>query len=427
MRDHMLVFLVWGGDNMQPEVSVFVPTYNHRDYIAQALDSILMQEVSFSYEILIHDDASTDGTTELVKEYENRYPDIIRCMYETTNQYSKGNLFANWDCLFGMCRGKYCAILEGDDYWTDSQKMQRQYSFMKAHPECMLYMHNAWRLDVCSGEMNLLNTFPQSGYYSQTEQVLCGLGSKFPAAASYFFVMNALRENFPEFIIEAGLGDYPMRQILANKGEVYYDERPMSVYRYLTGSSFMKNIHEKLDAYVTYILRMSTFYNCLNAYLDYQFDEIYSKKIDSDILGLAAATYKCKDAVPDIKDKWLATKLQFFYTILSGDGWIESVKEKINKDECVWIYGTSALAAICKQSLARSGVEIKGFVVSDGYSKLDSYEGCDVKYVSETKGQNDFYIIAAQPINTEGIEQILIDCGEKRYFAPYAMNKRKNQ
>ena len=82
----MPVFLSMGGkNNMQPEVSVFVPTYNHKSYIAQALDSIFMQEVSFSYEIIIHDDASTDGTTELVKEYENRYPDIIRCMYETTN------------------------------------------------------------------------------------------------------------------------------------------------------------------------------------------------------------------------------------------------------------------------------------------------------------------------------------------------------
>lgn len=408
---------------MKKEVSVFVPTYNHKDYIAQALESILMQEVSFSYEIIIHDDASTDGTTEIVKSYEKRYPNIIKCMYRTENQFSQGNLSATWECMFNMCTGKYCSVLEGDDYWSDKEKMQRQYDYMETHPECSLYIHNAWRLDVKTGEEILLNTFPKSGYYSQREQVLCGLGSKFPATGSYFFIMDHLRVDFPKFVIEAGVGDYPIRQILANKGKVYYDERPMSVYRYMTNGSFMKNIRENLDAYVTYISRMCIFYKRFNKYLDDRFCDIYSKKIDSDILGMAAATYDCREKAQDIDNVWLTDKLSCYYEMLAGSCWIELLKKQIRDEETVWIYGTSTLAAICKRSLEQAGIRVKGFVVSDGYSKVDVYEGCEVKYISETKGHDDFYVIAAQPINQDSIEQMLIVNGEKRYYSPYVTNE----
>lgn len=411
---------------MQPEVSVFVPTYNHKSYIAQALDSILMQEVSFSYEIIIHDDASTDGTTEIVKEYERRYPDIIRCTYQTENQFSQGNLFPIWNCQLNMCTGKYCAMLEGDDYWIDSEKLQRQYDFMETHPECSLYMHNSWRLDVQTGEKTLLNTFSVTGYYSQREQVLCGLGSKFPATGSFFFIMECLRADLPKFVIEAGVGDYPIRQIVANKGKVYYDERPMSVYRYMTKGSFMKSIRDNMDAYVNYITKMCVFYKRFNEYLGNRFQDIYSEKIDSDILGMAAATYDCQEKALGIDNRWLVDKLNACYELLTGDQWIGSVKKQLARADAVWIYGTSTLAAICKSSLEQAGIKASGFVVSDGYSKPETYVGYPVKYVSETVGQNNFYIIAAQPINQSSIERVLIANGEKRYYSPYNMNAKES-
>ena len=408
---------------MKKEVSVFVPAYNHAAYIAQALDSILMQEVTFPYEIVIHDDASTDGTTEIIREYEARYPDIIKCRYQKNNQLSHGNLFATWDCQFEMCSGKYCAMLEGDDYWTDKHKLQCQYDYMEAHPECALYMHNAWRLDVRTGEKTLLNTFPESGYYAQREQVLCGLGSKFPATASFFFVMDLLRTDFPWFVVGTNVGDYPIRQILANRGQVYYDETPMSVYRYMTSGSFMKNIRENMDAYLTYITKMCVFYKKFSEYLDNRFDDIYSKKIDSDILGMAAATCDCRECVPEVEQEWFTEKLNYCYRLLDGEQWVGELKRQIGEKESVWIYGTSTLAAICKRSLDKAGTGVKGFVVSDGYSKPDSFEECQVKYFSETGGQNSFYVAAAQPINQNSIEQVLISGQEKRYFFPYVIKK----
>lgn len=416
-------FRVKDGKEMKPEVSVFVPTYNHAAYIEKALDSILMQEVTFPYEIIIHDDASTDGTTEIIKRYQSKYPDIVKCRYQTENQYRLGNMSATWDCMFDMCTAKYCAELEGDDYWTDEKKLQRQYDYMESHPGCTLYIHNAWRLDVRTGKKELLNTFSRSGCYPQREQVLCGLGSKYPATASYFWVMKYIRELFPRYAIETGVGDYSIRQVLANQGTVYYDERPMSVYRYMSNGSFMQNIHDRQEAYIDYTIKMSRFYQRFNGYLDYQFNDIYTKKIDSDILGLAGATYDSREKLPDIEEEWFAQRLRGCYKMLAGEPWRERLKKKLSETEhtSVWIYGTSTLAAICKRTLEQNGICVSGFVVSDGYSKPDAFEGYIVKYLSETKGQNCFYIAAAQPINQDSIEQVLLANGETRYFFPYQM------
>ena len=183
--------------------------------------------------------------------------------------------------------------------------------------------------------------------------MLCGLGSKFPATGSFFFVLEYLRKDLPEFVIEAGVGDYPIRQIVANKGAVYYDERPMSVYRYMTRGSFMKSIRDNMDKYVDYIVKMCVFYQRFSEYLDHKFDDIYSMKIDSDILGMAAATYDCREQV---EPAWLQNKLDIFYRMLSGGQWIEDVKKLLDRDEAVWIYGTSTLAAIWNREIYRSRV-----------------------------------------------------------------------
>ena len=113
-------------------VSVSCITFNHAGYIRQALDSFLMQKTDFAYEILIHDDASTDGTIDIIKEYEERYPDIIRPVLETENQYSKGISNISGVFNFPRARGRYIAMCEGDDYWSDPYKLQKQFDLMES-------------------------------------------------------------------------------------------------------------------------------------------------------------------------------------------------------------------------------------------------------------------------------------------------------
>lgn len=119
-----------------PCVSVCMITYNHERYIAQAIDGVLMQETDFPIELLIHDDASTDRTAEIVREYEKKHPSIIKAIYQTENQYSKGN--PPWVINLKRAQGEFIAYCEGDDYWTDPRKLQKQVDYLNANPDCGL-------------------------------------------------------------------------------------------------------------------------------------------------------------------------------------------------------------------------------------------------------------------------------------------------
>ena len=124
-------------------VSICSTTYNHAQYIKQCLDGFLMQQVNFKYEILIHDDASTDGTDNIIREYAKKYPDIIKPLYEEENQYRTNNPkgMAYWN--FSRAKGKYIAICEGDDYWIDPVKLQKQVDLLESRPELALCFHRA--------------------------------------------------------------------------------------------------------------------------------------------------------------------------------------------------------------------------------------------------------------------------------------------
>lgn len=117
-------------------VSICCITYNHAQYVRKCLDGFLRQECNFRYEILIHDDCSTDGTDAVIREYEVKYPSKIFPLYETENMYQKGYAGKMNDTFnIPRARGKYIALCEGDDYWTDPLKLQKQVDFMEAHPD----------------------------------------------------------------------------------------------------------------------------------------------------------------------------------------------------------------------------------------------------------------------------------------------------
>lgn len=121
-------------------VSICCMTYNQEAFLRQALDSFLMQKTNFKIEIIVHDDASTDNTPNIIKEYEKKYPDIVKPIYEEKNQYCDGaKSLMN---LFEKAKGRYIAICEGDDYWCDEYKIQKQYDFMQKNKECSMCVHN---------------------------------------------------------------------------------------------------------------------------------------------------------------------------------------------------------------------------------------------------------------------------------------------
>lgn len=131
----------WHVDNTNtPLVSINCITYNQELYLAEALNGFIMQKTDFPFEVIIHDDASTDKTADIIREYEANYPKIIKPFYETENQYSKHN-GSFFNLINAKCKGKYIAMCEGDDYWTDENKLQIQVDFLEKHPDFSLCSH----------------------------------------------------------------------------------------------------------------------------------------------------------------------------------------------------------------------------------------------------------------------------------------------
>ena len=128
------------------KLSIIMLVYNHERFIAQALESVLMQKTDFEYELIIGEDCSSDGSREIIRSYEKRFEGKMKPLYRDTNMGMAGNLM---DCLM-RCTGQYIAVLEGDDFWTDDQKLQKQAAFLDEHPEYVMVVHN-WNIVSGSG------------------------------------------------------------------------------------------------------------------------------------------------------------------------------------------------------------------------------------------------------------------------------------
>lgn len=124
---------------MHPKLSVICLTYNHAKFIRQTLDSFVMQKMTFPFEVIIHDDASIDGTADIIREYERKYPDIIKPIYQSENQWVKKHIWR--EIVFPLVKGKYVIYCEGDDYFTDENKLQKQVDFLDSHPDYSVCFH----------------------------------------------------------------------------------------------------------------------------------------------------------------------------------------------------------------------------------------------------------------------------------------------
>lgn len=208
-------------------VSICCLAYNHENYIRDALDSFLMQETTFKYEILIHDDASTDHTPDIIRDYEKRYPDIIKPIYQVENQYSKGTRISA-TIQYPRAQGKYIAMCEGDDFWVDAHKLQKQVDYLEAHPECALVVH-ASKIVSVDKELLEYNIPYKNNKLLDTNTLILGEGHMFSTNSMVF--RTELTEHFPEFYLQAPIGDYPLTIYLSLEGTVFYISDVMSAYR----------------------------------------------------------------------------------------------------------------------------------------------------------------------------------------------------
>lgn len=225
-------------------VSVICSVYNHEPYLSKCLDSMLEQETSFPYEILIHDDASTDGCQLIIKEYQEKYPHIIKAVLQNENQFSKGNVHVE-TILFPMVRGKYICYLEGDDYWCNKFKLQRQYDALENNDNCSIAVHKTQCVSFAGEKLNKIigEGIFHPGIINGDDFLRIFLqGKKWPFQTSSFFARREVVTNRLDFWDKFYVGDLPFLLWGAACGNIYFCDEIMSCYRmYRAGSATLLN------------------------------------------------------------------------------------------------------------------------------------------------------------------------------------------
>lgn len=211
-----------------PVVSVFFPTYNHAVFVEQALDSVLMQETDFPFEIVIGEDASTDSTFDIVHRYQRAHPDKINLLRSTQNLGYAAIPAAIR--LFRACRGKYIAMIEGDDYWTDPNKLQKQVDYLEAHPDAAGCFTDCIIVDD-SGEEIDPRPFWNDSYEQSYDQKAClaDLVSCYGTAA-LIFRSQVINHGLPDYFLKAG-SDFLLDLMITEHGTLDYLTGITSAYR----------------------------------------------------------------------------------------------------------------------------------------------------------------------------------------------------
>ena len=275
----------------KPLVSVFMITYNHEKYIAQAIESALMQKTDFNYEIVIGEDCSTDRPREIVVDYANRYPEIIKPILHENNVGAK----ANSESVRKACIGKYVAILEGDDYWIDPLKLQKQVDFMESHPDFSMCCHAVLRVNVEGRDLKKpIMPYPEDCTVPTEDIIVAGGG--FVGTNSILY-RKAFMDDPPEFYRISPVGDAALLLNLAIQAKVYYFADIMSAYRKGVSTSWSNQIGKSREKQIRHYEKMIEMRKIFDEYTDHKYADsvdIIQMKNEATVLTLKGEYYKLK-------------------------------------------------------------------------------------------------------------------------------------
>jgi len=267
----------------KPLVAIECWVYNHEPYLRDCLEGIVMQQTNFPFVAVVHDDKSTDKSVEIIQKYVSKYPDLLIPIYEEENQYSKqdGSIDRIMDDAIVATSAKYVAICEGDDYWTDPLKLQKQVDYLEGHDDCVMCCHVA-NIEM-DGQIEGNDRRHDSECDLSAEEIIEGTGLYVPMASTiYRTAAIPTFDNWPKWWRMADVGDYPLHIYGTLVGKLHYFPEVMSVYRYQRPGSWTelntktKNIeHEYIE------------YSWLKI-LDTETNKKYHRSICTAIFGYAA-------------------------------------------------------------------------------------------------------------------------------------------
>ncbi|MCD9464114.1 hypothetical protein CJF25_14155 [Photobacterium phosphoreum] len=215
-------------------ISCVCITFNQKDYIRDAIDSFLAQETEYYFEIIIHDDVSTDGTRDILLEYKNKYPSIIKLVLQDENQYKLGKKIT--PLAVSYASGEYIALCEGDDFWIDKQKLQKQITELEKNKNIKICFTSAYSL-YPNGKVKVINNYKNT-YLVKFENIILGGGGYMPTAS--ILIKREVYKELPLWFYSAPVGDYYIQMLGGLNGAIYLSDQT-SAYRISSVGSWSSN------------------------------------------------------------------------------------------------------------------------------------------------------------------------------------------
>lgn len=413
-----------------PLVSIWCITYNQVDYIRDAIEGFLAQKTTFPYQIVIHDDASTDGTIDVLKEYERRYPELITVIYEKENIYKKPDRLDRINSIKKQYLiGKYVACCEGDDYWIDSLKLQKQVDYLETHKECVMVAHNYIREYCETGERVASNENIQTGTVTP-EQVIVNLEPSLPTASLVLRrEIFILEDSFPK----GGMGDVSLKFYALTKGDIYYFDDVMCVYRYKANNSWTSKYHNTERYLHENMIRLIVFLQGYNKYTENKYKEFVRRRIRFFTVILFGMLYNERYRQAEVLEE-LKENLDVRYhscidrisTMYNKNSNYEEQEKLVHtycaKNHNIYLWGTGIISDRWSKLLVEKGIEIQGYIVTENTGD-DSFHGKPVWEIKDFPyDKNDVSILLA--VGTWAAYEILqmIDKYEiKNYYCIWEM------
>ena len=263
----------------RPMVTILCTAFNHEKYIRKTLESFVGQQASFSFEVIVHDDASTDSTAKIIREFEEKYPNIIRAIYQSENQYSKRvSIYENF--LVPKIRGKYVAFCEGDDYFFDMQKLSKQVNVLENNDGCYFSVH---KVECIAEDGSILDEYIpnfeiSSGLYS-SKDFMSFLRSSWPFQFSSFMITAKKYieyvSNRPIFAKESPVGDEAILLYFGSLGNTFYYNEVMSRYRRFSQNSWTSRQKKRsIETLLVYYEKKLKSLDLFNEYTNGRFADI---------------------------------------------------------------------------------------------------------------------------------------------------------
>lgn len=273
-------------DKEDIKVSILCSAYNHESFIADAITGFLMQETDFAFEVIIHDDASTDNTANIIKGYHKKYPNIIKPIYQTENQYSKGK-FKPSLYMQKVVKGQFMALCEGDDYWISADKLQQQLDLCEKDTSISFVGHSALTLSVRTARFSSVAVWDQRNYISNLHYILSEERAygQFSPTASYFIKKDVF-DNLPDWFVDAPGGDEFLEYFSALQGKMVNLPNVMSVYRIENANAWTGYLDNSVDFRVQFFLRRILVLNLFKVMIGAQEKKLVDRIISEMYEGL---------------------------------------------------------------------------------------------------------------------------------------------